>query len=193
MRSWIGYPMVSGHWYTGPGQVDVPLGFLDATGKKAGDTITISFAGHRVPVRIAGDVFDPGNNAIVMLTDWRTLAAADPGLAPDQNAIGLRPGTNAWVYAHSFGLKSRRGDRYATGINDTGPIFPAVIILAGTLTSLLVIAAALGVVSIVVLQTRERVRDLGVFKGVVSRFRRATAPRYGRGRHTARQSVHPGP
>jgi putative ABC transport system permease protein len=41
-----------------------------------------------------------------------------------------------------------------------------VIILVGTLTSLLVIAAALGVVSIVVLQTRERVRDLGVFKAV---------------------------
>jgi len=164
--SWIGYPMVSGHWYTGPGQVDVPLGFLDATGTKAGDTITISYAGHQVPARIAGDVFDTDNNGIVMLTDWHTLAGADPGLAPDQYAIGLRPGTDAWAYAHSFGLKSGSGHQYATGINDTGPIFPEVIILIGTLMSLLVIAAALGVVSTVVLQTRERVRDLGVFKAV---------------------------
>jgi putative ABC transport system permease protein len=56
--------------------------------------------------------------------------------------------------------------RYATGVNDTGPIFPAVIILIGTLMSLLVIAAALGVVSTVVMSARERVRDIGVLKAV---------------------------
>ncbi len=164
--SWIGYPMVSGHWYTGPGQAIVPLGFLDATGTKVGGTITISYNGHRIPVRIVGDVFDPDNNGIAMLTDLRTLTGADPGLGPGQYDIGLRPGTNAWAYAHSFGLKSRSGNSYATGINDTGPIFPAVIILIGTLMSLLVVAAALGLVSTVVLQTRDRVRDLGVFKAV---------------------------
>jgi hypothetical protein len=71
--SWIGYPMVHGHWYTGPGQVDVPLGFLDAAGTKIGDTITISYAGHRIQARIAGDVFDPDNNGIVILTGWQTL------------------------------------------------------------------------------------------------------------------------
>jgi putative ABC transport system permease protein len=41
-----------------------------------------------------------------------------------------------------------------------------VIILLGTLMFLLVIAAALGVVNAIVLQTRERVHDLGVFKAV---------------------------
>lgn len=37
---------------------------------------------------------------------------------------------------------------------------------AGTLTLLLSIAAGLGVLNTVVLQTRERVHDLGVFKAV---------------------------
>jgi putative ABC transport system permease protein len=173
--SWIGYPMVSGHWYDGPGQADVPLGFLEAAGKKVGDTITISYAGHRIPVRIAGDVFDPDNNGIVILTGWQTLAGADPGLAPSEYAIGLRPGTNPWAYAHSFGLRSRPGRRYATGINDTGPVFPEVIILIGALMSLLVIAAALGVVSTILMSTRERVRDLGVFKAVGMTPRQAIA------------------
>jgi putative ABC transport system permease protein len=163
---WIGYPMISGHWYSGPGQIDVPRGFLDATGKKVGDTITIAFAGHQIQARIAGDVFDPDNDGIAILTGWQTLAGADPGLAPDRYAIGLLPGTNAWAYAHSFGLKSTRVHRYATGVNDTGPIFPAVIILIGTLMSLLVIAAALGVVSTVVMSARERVRGIGVLKAV---------------------------
>lgn len=169
--SWIGYPMVSGHWYTGPGQVDVPLGFLDATGTKVGDTITMSYAGHQIRARIAGDVFDDDNDGIVILTGWPTL----PGLAPDHYDIGLRPGTNAWAYAHSFGLRSAPEHKYATGVNDTGPIFPAVIILIGTLMFLLVVAAALGVVSTVVLTTRERVRDVAVFKAVGMTPRQALA------------------
>jgi putative ABC transport system permease protein len=165
--------MVSGRWYTGPGQADVPLGLLDATGKKVGDTITISYAGHQVPVRIVGDVFDPDNNGIAILTDWGTLA--DPALAPDFYDIGLHPSSNAWAYAHSFGLKSTPDHRFASGVNDTGPIFPAVIILIGTLLSLLVLEAALGVVSTVVLTTMERVRDLGVFKAVGMTPRQAIA------------------
>jgi len=173
--SWIGYPMVSGRWYTGPGQADVPLGFLDATGTKVGDTITIGYAGHQVPVRIAGDVFDPDNNGIAILTGWQTLAGANPGLAPGMYAIGLRPGTNAWAYAHSFGLKSTPGHQYSTGINDTGPIFPAVIIVIGTLMSLLAIAAALGVISTVVMSIREQARDLGIFKAVGMTPRQAVA------------------
>ncbi len=72
--SWIGYPMVSGRWYTGPDQVDVPLGFLEGAGKKIGDTITVSYAGHQVRARITGDVFDPDNSGIVILTGWQTLA-----------------------------------------------------------------------------------------------------------------------
>jgi putative ABC transport system permease protein len=164
--SWLGCPMVSGHWYSGPGQVDVTLGFLQAAGKKVGDTITISYAGHRTTARIAGDVFDPGGDGISILTSWPTLAGVDPDLAPDSYAIGLRPGTNAWGYAHSFGLRSAPSRQFETGVNDTGPIFPQVIILIGSLMSLLVIAAALGVVSTVVMATRERARDLGIFKAV---------------------------
>ena len=80
--SWIGYPMVSGHWYTGPGQADVPLGFLTATGTKVGDTITIMLAGQQIPVRIVGDVFDTDNAGLTMLTDLQTLTRAGRGSRP---------------------------------------------------------------------------------------------------------------
>jgi len=50
-----------------------------------------------------------------------------------------------------------------------------VIILIGALMSLLVIAAALGVVSTTVLTTRERARDIGVFKAVGMTPRQALA------------------
>jgi putative ABC transport system permease protein len=163
--SWIGYPMVSGHWYTGPGQADVPLGFLTATGTKVGDTITITLAGHQIPVRIVGDVFDTDNAGLTMLTDLQTLTRAGRGLAPDLYAIGLRPNVNPFAYAHEIGADLPDG--FSTGQRDTtGSPFPYAIILTRTLVLLLAVAAALGVVSTVVLQIRERVHDLGIRKAV---------------------------
>jgi putative ABC transport system permease protein len=163
--SWIGYPMVSGHWYTGPGQADVPLGFLTATGTKVGDTITITLTGQQIPVRIVGDVFDTDNAGLTMLTDLQTLTRAGRGLAPDLYAIGLRPNVNPFAYAHEIGADLPGG--FSTGQRDTtGSPFPYAIILTRTLVLLLAVAAALGVVSTVVLQIRERVHDLGIRKAV---------------------------
>jgi putative ABC transport system permease protein len=102
-----------------------------------------------------------------MLTDWRTLTAADPGLTPDpMNAqwdIGLRPGTDPITYVHALGPKL--GSNYGFSLNQNGDAATAIA-LAGTLTLLLSIAAGLGVLNTVVLHTRERVHDLGVFKAV---------------------------
>jgi putative ABC transport system permease protein len=172
--SWIGYPMVSGRWFTGPGQADAPLAFLTATGTKVGDTVTIAVAGRAVRVRIVGDVFDTDNDGLTMLTSLQTLARADPVLAPDGYAIGVRPGTNPFAYEHQIGSSLRRG--YTTGSRDTtGSPFPYVIVLTGTLVLLLAVAAALGVVNTVVLQTRERTHDLGVFKAIGMTPRQALA------------------
>ena len=103
-----------------------------------------------------------------MLTDWRTLTAANPGLTLDpmnaQYDIGLRPGTdpNAYVRALAPKLGSnlrrldqperwRRRDRDRTrGYAHAAPVD----------------RSRTGVLNTVVLHTRERVHDLGVFKAV---------------------------
>ena len=51
-------------------------------------------------------------------------------------------------------------------INAANPFFVTVTGLIGTLILLLAIVAGLGVLNTVVLHTRERVHDLGVFKAV---------------------------
>src|SRR5215469_2839425 len=38
---WTGYDMISGRWYTGPGQAVVPTNFLTITGTAVGDTVTV--------------------------------------------------------------------------------------------------------------------------------------------------------
>jgi putative ABC transport system permease protein len=165
---WIGYAMSSGHWYTGPGQAVVPKRLLKTLHAAVGDTIRITGTGGRaIPVRIVGEVFDQEHHSLTMLTDWRTLAAADPGVTPDplnaQYDVGLRPGTNPTAYVHALGPKL--GSNYGVSINQSGDAATAIA-LAGTLTLLLSIAAGLGVLNTVVLHTRERVHDLGVFKAV---------------------------
>ncbi len=162
--NWTGYDMISGHWYTGPGQVDVATGFLTDTGKSVGDTITMTFGSKQVTARIVGQVFDTDNNGLAIITGWQTLAGADHGLAVDQYDIGLRPGTSATAYAQAVG--SKLGPAYLVSINDRDQGFPIVLGLIGTLTLLLAIVAGLGVLNTVVLSTRERVHDLGVFKAV---------------------------
>jgi putative ABC transport system permease protein len=164
--NWTGYPMISGHWYTGPGQAVVPTGFLNTTGDTIGDTVTITADGRQVPVRIVGEVFDAQQKGVNLITDARTLARLSPSLAqPDQYDIGLRPGTSADAYAGALG--SKLGSDYNVSLNSrTSQVVPLMIGLIGTLTLLLALVAGLGVLNTIVLNTRDRVHDLGVFKAV---------------------------
>jgi putative ABC transport system permease protein len=164
---WTGYDMISGHWYSGPGQVDVPTNFLTVTGKAVGDTVTFNFDGAQVTARIVGEVFDTDNSGLVMLTDWQTLAATDRGLTPDTYDIALRPGTSSDAYVQA--LRSTLGPHASyinPSINSRDPFVLTLIGLIGTLTLLLAIVAGLGVLNTVVLHTRERVHDLGIFKAI---------------------------
>jgi putative ABC transport system permease protein len=161
---WTGYDMIRGRWFRGPGEVDVPTNFLTLTGTAIGDTVTMNFGGKDIPVRIVGEVFDPDNNGIAMLTDWRTLASADRGLAASGYDVGLRPGTSPAAYASA--LSTALGPDYPVSVNGNDPFILTLIGLIGTLTLLLAVMAGLGVLNTVVLHTRERVHDLGIFKAV---------------------------
>jgi putative ABC transport system permease protein len=162
---WTGYDLVSGRWYTGPDEVLVPTGFLTQTGTSVGDTIAIGPAHDRLHVRIVGEVFDTHDRGVNIVTSWSTLHAIDPGLAPDQYDVGLRPGASASAYANAVGRTL--GPAYQVEQNAHGPaVVDAMIGLITTLSLLLAGVAALGVLNTVVLTTRERVHDLGVFKAV---------------------------
>jgi putative ABC transport system permease protein len=161
---WTGYGMISGHWYSGPGQVEVPAYFLAVTGMAVGDTVTITFAGRQIPVRIAGEIFGNQNNGLAMVTDWQTLASADPGLEAGVYDVGVRPGTSPADYARQ--VQGALGQGYVAGVNSNNKGLPLVLGLIGSLALLLAIAAGLGVLAAVVLQTRERAYQLGVCRAV---------------------------
>jgi len=170
--SWTGYAMISGHWYTGPDQAVVASHFLTVTGKSIGDEVTIVAGGKPIRVRIVGEVFATRNTGLFMITDWKTVAGALSGTGsrlaiegPTQFDVGLKPGVSATSYGNS--LQAKLGGNYFVLVNNrSSDVVDLMISLIGTLTVLLIIVAGLGVLNTIVLHTRERVHDLGVFKAV---------------------------
>jgi putative ABC transport system permease protein len=161
---WTGYDLISGRWYNRAGEAVVPTNFLTVTGTSVGDTVTISDAGDLIAVRIVGEIFDTSHQGLDMLTDWRTVATADPRLVPATYDVGLRPGTDpqryAWTVGHALGSGS------AVSLNTNDPFFLTLTALIALLTLLLAVVAGLGVLNTVLLHTRERVHDLGIFRAV---------------------------
>jgi putative ABC transport system permease protein len=81
--------------------------------------------------------------------------------------IDVAPGTNIKAYIDQLNKTLQPLNAQAEpNTSEISSIVVAMDTLAGTLTLLLVVVAALGVLNTVVLDTRDRVHDLGVFKAL---------------------------
>jgi putative ABC transport system permease protein len=164
--SWIGYGVISGHWYDAPGQVDVNTAFLNSSGLAIGDTATIDTGTARVTVRIVGEVFHPSSQP-TLYGSTQTL----PGLGTPQNLqqwdVGLRPGTSATGYAQAVNAALPANSPFAaTTQKEGGKFYTIAVGLVGLLALMVALAAGLGVLNTVLMTTRDRVHDLGIFKAL---------------------------
>ncbi|MEV4683029.1 ABC transporter permease [Streptomyces kurssanovii] len=166
--SWGGYSMVSGRWIDRPGEAVVPSPFLAATGTRIGDTVTVNGLAEPVRVRIVGEVLDPRNDGRQVFTDASTLTAARPDLTETSHHIAVTSGTDVTGYADTLnkdlaplGVTARAG-----GLDAGGDMVVTLNALSAILTLMLVAVAALGVLNGVLLDTRERVREIGVHKAL---------------------------
>jgi len=160
--TWDGFEMVSGHWFTGPGEAVAGEAFLRATGARLGDTVTVQADGTPVRLRIVGEVFDSGT---AVFTGADTIAPALPQLRPHEYRIALTDGTDPGGYAQRLttALKPQGLTAYPNQ-TQVDPLLVVVQGLTATLTLLLVAVAALGVFNMLVLDLRDRVHDLAVHK-----------------------------
>ncbi|MFF3069304.1 FtsX-like permease family protein [Kitasatospora sp. NPDC057904] len=164
--SWSGYQMVSGRWFNGPGEAVVGSGYLRANQAKVGDTITLTDQGRSTPVRITGEVL--ATNDLVFVDRAAPTALGSPVHAEAiAYHIDLTAGTDAKAYADGLDAAVRPlGLGAEPGGTHLNLVVLAMNTLAGTLTLLLIAVAGLGVLNTVLLDTRERVHDLGVFKAL---------------------------
>jgi putative ABC transport system permease protein len=175
--SWLGYQVVTGRWYAGPDEVVADSPLLRTTGHHVGDTVTLSTDQGRRQVRVVGEVFDLDHEGMVVHGDAGILAALAPTVPIGQFQVALRPGTSVPAYVSA--LSSTLGteaDVSARGDQERGRTLAVMISLAVTLAALLSAVAALGVFNTVVLNTRERIHEIGVLKtlGMTPRQVRAT-------------------
>jgi putative ABC transport system permease protein len=167
--AWTGYGIIAGRWYDAPGEVDVNTAFLDQSGLAVGDTATM-YTGTgpqtQVTVRVAGEVFDPDSQPR-MYGSTQTL----PGVATPANIqeydVALRPGVTAGAYVQAVnGALGGSNPWQATSQHDGGQFYSIASGLVGLLAIMVAVAAGLGVLNTVLMTTRDRVHDLGVFKAL---------------------------
>ncbi|MER5203365.1 FtsX-like permease family protein [Streptomyces sp. NPDC002825] len=161
------HTMVSGRWFAAPGEAVAATRFLRATGVRAGDTVTLSEQGRTVRVRIVGEVFDLGDDGMALRTAAASVAALHARYQPAEFAVTVTDGTDAARYAENLDAAvAPLGAEAAVTEGSKSSVIRAMQALIVMLTLMLVAVACLGVLNTVVLDTRDRVRDLGVFKAL---------------------------
>ena len=104
------------------------------------------------------------NSGDEVLSNWATLALIAPDLRANFYELNVKPGTDldavvSAVQAKDSGLQEGEGQ-------DAGTFVAVVLATVLLLTLMLGTVAALGVFNTVVLNTRERRRDLGMLKSI---------------------------
>ena len=163
-NSWDGFEMVSGRWF-GAGEAVASSKFLTDTGTAIGDTVTLTAEGNTAAVRIVGEVFETGP---VVLTATDSWAGAQLGEGPPVYQVAVTDGTDPAAYAAQLTTQLSSSGLRATPNAGEGAdeLLLLVQSLTGALTLLLVSVAGLGVLNTVILDLRDRIRDLGISKAL---------------------------
>jgi ABC-type lipoprotein release transport system permease subunit len=160
--------IVKGRWLQGPGEIVAPSQVLHQHGLAVGDRITLQLGDRQTTVTIVGETLSGGVGGGQFFADWRTLDA----FAPDYQVVKddvfyqveLTPGTDIPSYVQK--AMAAASGLYAWDNRGTNSFTVTVVGLSSALSLMLGIVAALGVFNTVVLNVRERRRDLGMLKSI---------------------------
>ncbi|MBS2535772.1 ABC transporter permease [Catenulispora sp. NF23] len=166
--SWTNMELLSGRWYAAPGEAVVGDKLASAAGIHVGDNITVVQQNKQLPLKVVGINFDTNAGDYTVMTDAATFTAA--GLTPhiDQYNVELAANVNGPDWSTSAAAALTPLNASVQPNSDGGKNIIVIIMgtLVATLTLMLMAVAALGVLSMVMQDTRERVHDLGIFKAL---------------------------
>ncbi|MEU6880376.1 FtsX-like permease family protein [Streptomyces sp. NPDC046712] len=158
--------LVEGRWLEGAGETVVASEFLNRTGTKVGDHLTVDLAGKRTEVTVVGATMTGEPDRLMF--DRRTLTRLDPAYRPETHQyryhVKLDANTSPEQYAAAVDRAAGPGLHPIHG--STASFTVAVVSLSTALSLMLGTVAALGVFNTVVLNTRERRRDMGMLKSI---------------------------
>ncbi|MFC0600253.1 FtsX-like permease family protein [Streptomyces palmae] len=154
--------IVKGHWPRGRGEAAASPAFLNQHGLAVGDRITLYLNGRQTRVTVVGELIE--GNPQALESTWQTLAGLAPGWRAIEYTVELADGADAKAYARA--VKASDPGLYVLPGASTNTTTATVVSFSVVFTVLLTFVAALGVFNTVLLNTRERRRDLGMLRSI---------------------------
>ncbi|MFF0475379.1 FtsX-like permease family protein [Streptomyces sp. NPDC004284] len=153
--------LVRGRWIEGPNEVVVSSEFWHQHKLSLGDTITLDSSDGPQPQKIVGESTLGWD---VTTLDWNRFTPLSPVHRAQSFHVQLAKGTDPQAYAAAVTRTDPGLNATVNGASDT--IEKVIISVVSTLTLMLIIVSSLGVFNTVVLNTRERRKDLGMLKSL---------------------------
>ncbi len=166
--SWTHLELLSGRWYSAPGEAVVGDKLATAVGIHVGDDVTVVQQNKQLSLKVVGINFDTNVGDYTVMTDAATFTAA--GLTPHIDQFNVELASNVsgpdWSTSAAAALTPLNASVQSNSGGGKNIVVITMGALVATLTLMMVAVAALGVLSMVVQDTRERVHDLGIFKAL---------------------------
>ncbi|MPY63857.1 ABC transporter permease [Streptomyces spongiae] len=160
-RLTLGNVLTQGRWMHRAGEVVAGSAFLRQNGLRVGDRIRLEKGDRGEDVVVVGEFME--SNARLLVTDWPTVTALSPNEKPIAYHVKLRDGADPAAYARAAKAADSGISPTPTGSNS---LTQTIVGSATVLTLMLTVVASLGVFNTVVLNTRDRRRDLGMLKSI---------------------------
>jgi putative ABC transport system permease protein len=161
--SWLGYPVLQGRWFQSAGEAVAPAAFFTRTGHHLGDVAVATLNGQALRLTLVGEIFDIQGDGVALRTAWGTL----PGPIEAQSyEIQVRPGTNLRAYAVALGTSAPGSNIDLPGNSGIDTAFVLIESTLAGLALILALIAIAGVFNTVVLNTREKARDIAILKAI---------------------------
>jgi putative ABC transport system permease protein len=168
--SWIGYALINGRWFSAAGEAVAPTNFFTRTGMHVGDSVVVSGPGGSATVRLVGEIFDNAREArdnLVLRGAWTDLVRVDPTAQPSRWEAQPVDGVDPQQYRSSLGDAIGRGVAiFVASDSSNDESFLLFLVVVTTMGAVLVAISLGGVFNTVLLETRQRTREMAVLKAI---------------------------
>ncbi len=168
---WIGYRMIAGRWFDGPGEVVAPTTFLSTTGRRVGDSVTLTASGQTVTAVVVGEYFDANgrrDDPPVLRGTWSDAQHLAPGLVATAWETRPQVGTDPHTYRSSLQDAIGRGPAMVEEVEQktTDVTFLLFLGVTALLGIVLVAVSLAGVFNTILLETRQKTRQIAIVKAI---------------------------
>ncbi|MFE4258705.1 FtsX-like permease family protein [Streptomyces sp. NPDC056883] len=155
---------VEGRPPRGPGEIAAGPSFLTERGLAVGDRVTLEANGRRTAATIVGQLID--SDARSLESTWETLGELAPDSRAVEYTVRLAPGADARAYADAVDAADPGLHAEVVNSVNVNAATTTVIGFSSVFSVMLTLVASLGVFNTVLLNTRDRRRDLGMLKSI---------------------------